>query len=121
MTKLTVFRFENADGDGPWSGDYCGPYAGSRLPCPQSDDHLRGPMACPGRWFCSAQNLSLFRRWFNKFDRERLSQRGFFVRVYEAPENAFVELKHQTLFDKSKAKLVGSLDPVTLAPISATN
>ncbi|AIZ01799.1 hypothetical protein VR5_012 [Escherichia phage vb_EcoM-VR5] len=49
-------------------------------------------------------------RWFSREEREELSSKGFYLAVYEIPEDEVVIGDHQVMFRKSHAELVDFIE-----------
>lgn len=83
---ITVFRYENAKGGGPYKG-YCPncivhPCVTQRRPVP------RGYVA--GRVRYAFESYSQLRRWWNPYERRLLKKAGFSLRRYMVPAEAVV-------------------------------
>lgn len=49
-------------------------------------------------------------RWFTREEREELSSKGFYLAVYEVPEDEVIIGGHQVMFRKSHAELVDFIE-----------
>ena len=46
-------------------------------------------------------------RWFTREEREELASKGFYLAVYEVPDDQVIVGGHQVMFRKSHAELKG--------------
>lgn len=65
----------------------------------------------PG-WFIALYHFAFaseydMMRWFTREEREELSSKGFYLAVYEVPEDEVIIGGHQVMFRKSHAELKG--------------
>ncbi|AIT74649.1 hypothetical protein RB33_011 [Enterobacteria phage RB33] len=49
-------------------------------------------------------------RWFTREEREELSSKGFYLAVYEVPDDQVIIGGHQVMFRKSYAELVDFIE-----------
>jgi len=68
----------------------------------------------PG-WFIALYHFAFaseydMMRWFTREEREELSSKGFYLAVYEVPEDEVIIGGHQVMFRKSHAELVDFIE-----------
>lgn len=68
----------------------------------------------PG-WFIALYHFAFaseydMMRWFTREEREELSSKGFYLAVYEVPEDEVIIGGHQVMFCKSHAELVDFIE-----------
>ncbi|AWD92193.1 hypothetical protein KNT86_gp266 [Enterobacteria phage vB_EcoM_IME341] len=73
-----------------------------------SDDYIPG-------WFVNLHHFAFaseydMMRWFTREEREELSSKGFYLAVYEIPEDEVVIGGRQVMFRKSYAELVDFIE-----------
>ena len=68
----------------------------------------------PG-WFIALYHFAFaseydMMRWFTREEREELSSKGFYLAVYEVPEDEVIIGGHQVMFRKSHAELIDFIE-----------
>lgn len=68
----------------------------------------------PG-WFIALYHFAFaseydMMRWFTREEREELSSKGFYLAIYEVPEDEVIIGGHQVMFRKSHAELVDFIE-----------
>lgn len=119
---MLVYRYENEDGYGPFTGGHlawdftdamleAGRYADCDDPGDPDCWHNRFPnlweegLNAPDDWEdrCAVRSPRDVVRWFPKPCREVLAREGFRLAAYEVPDDAVLTGDHQVVFDASRA------------------
>ena len=74
-------------------------------------DYVRVEYHIPG-WFIALYHFAFaseydMMRWFTREEREELASKGFYLAVYEVPDDQVIIGGHQVMFRKSHAELKG--------------
>lgn len=119
MTKTTVWRIEDSEGNGPYRGEdniarYLGEMQREGLidngPLPWSDDMLQEKFnrgAKPANWLCGFANIEQYKSWFcSEEARDLLDRQGYCLVKYEVDSADAWVGRTQAIFSPDKAKRV---------------
>jgi hypothetical protein len=112
---MLVYRVEDNEEGGPYRGDNYvdgmgAKHSGPDHPSPYGD----GIGSMPEYMVCGFASLQAFEAWFDGDDRWDLKVNGFRLCVFDA--ETVVTGRKQVTLRRSTARLIETLDPVTLKP-----
>jgi hypothetical protein len=129
MATVTVYRVEDAHGNGPYNMDHW-PMAygrewdrfenlmratclGERHPPPPKD----GIETHSAQYVCGFADLSALHSWFTPEDLEGMARWGYLPTEYSVDDRDILHGCHQLMFDQDHAQLVRRFQPSELAAV----
>ena len=129
--RITVYRFENKEGQGPWSGDGVGAYDGAQqideyhsandMPGPPTEWSLGSELGkhhrtygLDGYHFGFRTKTQLKGAFPSLAGRRAMGPSGQSLKVYEVDANDVLQGDARVAFRKDRATLVGECDLATL-------
>lgn len=80
----------------------------NKLPCPQNDGIFLSYSS--GDWWCGCKSLKQFFKWWSKDNLKHHSTTRNRLAILEVPKSEVKYGKHQVVFNRKKARIVGKVN-----------